>query len=850
MRQFDTALLNILIGCLLLISNASFAQSSKTLPTKVVGFNLPDDQASGLVYCGFEITPELSLSRGNEFSSLHLRIKWQPSTAQSPKGGFQYRYRYNGKEYTDKMIGAQAFNSVRASSVSFEVVVSGESQMITTQMSDIGGVLRDSNGQIIQFSKEASIEGFNIQVIGLKRVGFRGTLEIIDKIREYNVVEQTKAIEASKASSNSTNSSTNVVANSNGSSTTNNTYSSSSNQHALNQNEKALSDFSREQQQKTEKFFQEKEDFNRSLASQNHLYSQSFYASQMASQAKDNLGQLTSFQGNYSSAEELEADFNAKFYAISREVENLNYARNEALNANVAIAFHGSDASGQAVGELIHSIGSLVNQNKAEKERKQAIEALRREREKMLAEIAEKKKSLTREMRKGIIDRFTEGGLPTSSHHMGASVYCFAYFFDESKIGDDFPSISITNVFEIQRYSDASWPLKSLVISQLKKLNSAKVTLVGYYSSAAAAEEMRTTLMNIAKKGDMKTGTSVFKLTGNSSNVDFWGNQKNLPISKEKNRFAILSYEEAEEAFYKNNFNQTLTKLAEAEKMLGQVNPRIMYLRIMSQFKLFESGRGSGFSSLEIIRENVDTYLMDYEGVALKDHYLEIKQISKKLEFYPSSHAAFEKRKLVVEFEKQIRSFKKNGDQSYKNYQDYLKADSIASFILLEYTRSDIGAEKYTEIYQLSRELKERYRWNKEYHDKLNQIKEWERLEAVVQYRKRKYDRTVYRLTSDSKIMIQAGLLSLGALSAMIGGGLMFDEQASWSGTEGSLVKFGLAGALIGGGWLYFDFKSVDKAESAYIEAKSNADAMKKQIGPLVDKMNESINERPIVNRR
>ncbi|ELR73623.1 hypothetical protein C900_02708 [Fulvivirga imtechensis AK7] len=268
------------------------------------------------------------------------------------------------------------------------------------------------------------------------------------------------------------------------------------------------------------------------------LYAQSFYAAQAVGASKQNLDNLSRLSGNYESVEELEAEFNAKYYAIAQEVENLNRARNEALSANVATTFYGSDATGQATGEFIKGVGTMINNNKSEKERIEAEAALREQREQMLKQIEARKKTMMLNMRQGMLAQFPDGGLPLSSHQVKDRVYCFAYFIDGSTLEKDAPVISITNVFPVDQYSDGTWPFKNTLVDELQKLSLDKVTLMGFYTAKEMADEMHTSLTSLSGKCNMKINLLEYNGKASTSVTnDFWetGKKQKSETSQQQN---------------------------------------------------------------------------------------------------------------------------------------------------------------------------------------------------------------------------------------------------------------------------------------------------------------------------
>ncbi|RZM11828.1 MAG: hypothetical protein EOO88_46375, partial [Pedobacter sp.] len=92
-----------------------------------------------------------------------------------------------------------------------------------------------------------------------------------------------------------------------------------------------------------------------------------------------------------------------------------------------------------------------------------------------------------------------------------------------------------------------------------------------------------------------------------------------------QNTIAKLKYEEAEEAFSRDDYRKTLEKLDDSEKAMKMSNQKTMYLRILAQAKLAEKD----FAILQSARKNATSYLSKYQNnTGIEDKYREIYKIS------------------------------------------------------------------------------------------------------------------------------------------------------------------------------------------------------------------------------
>lgn len=105
---------------------------------------------------------------------------------------------------------------------------------------------------------------------------------------------------------------------------------------------------------------------------------------------------------------------------------------------------------------------------------------------------------------------------------------------------------------------------------------------------------------------------------------------------------AKFMFEDAEEAFAKQDYKTTLARLDEAEKELGEINPPILFLRIMARNEILKAGASLDFDNLERLRADCNQYLKDYGGMdSVKDQAREVYKVSTTLKQYPATREAF-----------------------------------------------------------------------------------------------------------------------------------------------------------------------------------------------------------------
>lgn len=282
-------------------------------------------------------------------------------------------------------------------------------------------------------------------------------------------------------------------------------------------------------QSMTDDFYAKQAESQRKAEQFSANLAQSFYAAEAIRTGKANLANASSLTGNYSSVEELEAEFAQKYASIAGEVENIANARNQQLQATYNAFYSDASASDKAIGQAATTLGSYINNLRAEKEEQRAKEELRRQREEQRARIEARKKEAMIQLRKGFFNEFPDGGVPLSGHKVVTDeLYFFSYVFDKTKIDAGPASVKVSNVFPIARYGDGTWPFKVNVVTEVKKAASGEgpVTLVGYYTTREMADNMRTSFLNLASRCQITAKSIAYKGKKSSGGAatDFWGN--------------------------------------------------------------------------------------------------------------------------------------------------------------------------------------------------------------------------------------------------------------------------------------------------------------------------------------
>jgi hypothetical protein len=141
-----------------------------------------------------------------------------------------------------------------------------------------------------------------------------------------------------------------------------------------------------------------------------------------------------------------------------------------------------------------------------------------------------------------------------------------------------------------------------------------------------------------------------------------------------QNAIADLKFEEAEIAFNNGNYDLTLKKVAEYEKLKGNTTAKSLYLKVAALDKLFNPDNFyTDEKQLEIYNSlivNTNKYLKAMENEGLDDKYREVYSISEKIKEFnlPKDKAGWQKGYKALEDQKRMEEervkmeLKKNHD--------------------------------------------------------------------------------------------------------------------------------------------------------------------------------------------
>lgn len=133
---------------------------------------------------------------------------------------------------------------------------------------------------------------------------------------------------------------------------------------------------------------------------------------------------------------------------------------------------------------------------------------------------------------------------------------------------------------------------------------------------------------------------------------------------------ARLEFEEAEKAFTNNDFTTSLSRLNEAEKLLGKTSTKILYLKVLSQNQLIALNPYGEYDIVVSARKNCEMYIkLSEKKTELYDKYKEIYAIKKELEAYPATLSGFTAKKeelaQLERLEEERKLIEKNNKEKF-----------------------------------------------------------------------------------------------------------------------------------------------------------------------------------------
>ncbi|RXK80905.1 hypothetical protein [Filimonas effusa] len=269
------------------------------------------------------------------------------------------------------------------------------------------------------------------------------------------------------------------------------------------------------------------------------------------------------------------AALKAETAAKNKQIEQENYDRMVAFEQKKK---EDMQQTTEVINGVTNGLIAILKQNQEAKQRRLDEEDRQRE---LLAQQQEaaRQKELAKEqniqMRTTLFAEFKPKEIPLSSSPEKANqLFYFIYAYDAANVRQDNITVFISNVFEIGRYADGTWPFRNTISTEIKSLTPFSETMHGYYYSREDAEKMRQSFTEMLQANN---GVSIKEVSykgkpaaaNAGTTADFWDTGKSKTSAGENANSTKSSTEKSaatKPAAAKTGTTQQASKLASPKK--------------------------------------------------------------------------------------------------------------------------------------------------------------------------------------------------------------------------------------------------------------------------------------------
>ncbi|MDV7187726.1 hypothetical protein R3X25_10575 [Lutibacter sp. TH_r2] len=260
---------------------------------------------------------------------------------------------------------------------------------------------------------------------------------------------------------------------------------------------------------------------------------------------------------------------------VKAKIERDNYLNQQSLDFvnNVDAASNGnhliaaSQKFGYALGSAVAgkidvnsitgtvvSVINLLGEKKREREeleaKKRALKAKIAEEDRKREEERQKFLNGLKRERKLVLNSFPNYSYPNYLTNEAISkFYYFAIYTNQDILNTDYPEVDITDIIEVRKYKDGTWPFENDFKADLQKLSSKPIKyIVGFSNYESVAIKLGNSIKGFGKGGvkllflKANKNNSELQETGSSKNTesekDFWG--KSVKTKKNKSTKKVI----------------------------------------------------------------------------------------------------------------------------------------------------------------------------------------------------------------------------------------------------------------------------------------------------------------------
>ncbi len=191
----------------------------------------------------------------------------------------------------------------------------------------------------------------------------------------------------------------------------------------------------------------------------------------------------------------------------------------------------------------------------------------------------------------------------------------------------------------------------------------------------------------------------------------------------------------------------------------------------------------------------------------------------------------------------------KTAATSYTKYNSYLIIDTMTTAFLKKYSRDDFRNNEYGTITNINIDASYRYKWNKEFAQKYDQVKAYDQLKVMLAEREAHRQRMIAK-TYSGGALIRTFMLTFGGISTMMGTyGMLDKEESAFSKpTSKVMLTAGASTVVTSLLWSGIVKGRISNANKKYQRTQAEIKKRERELETLLDKRSEKKNGTPVIH--
>lgn len=191
----------------------------------------------------------------------------------------------------------------------------------------------------------------------------------------------------------------------------------------------------------------------------------------------------------------------------------------------------------------------------------------------------------------------------------------------------------------------------------------------------------------------------------------------------------------------------------------------------------------------------------------------------------------------------------KTAATTYKNYNSYLIIDTMTTAFLKKFSPEDFRNNEYGTIKNINLDASYRYRWNKEFTQKYDQVKAYDQLKVMLAEREAHRQRMVAK-TYSGGALVRMFMLTFGGISTLMGTYGMLDKEESAFSKPTSKVMLTAGASTVATSLLWSGIVKgrISNANKKYQRTQTEIKKRERELQTLLDKRLEKKNGTPVIH--